>query len=62
MNGNPKYDNTFQQHWVTIAEMVVDDIQNTSTIKVSSWGRYAYLSLEDVVNNEMVYNAFAYFY
>lgn len=41
--------NSFERHWVTITELEIDEIKNTYTVKVSSWGAVAYIDLKDFV-------------
>lgn len=60
MNGG-SYVDKLTTHWVTITEMEIDNIANKYTVKVSTWGRYAYVDLEDYVNNELYWKTLVYF-
>ena len=52
---------TFSFHWVVITELKTDEIAGTSTVKVSTWGGYAYLDLDSFINGEKVYECVLYF-
>jgi hypothetical protein len=49
------------RHWVTATQLIVDDIAETDMVKVSTWGAYAYIDLDDYVNGESLYNCVVYF-
>ena len=49
----------FERHWVTITELCESD--GKITLKVSSWGAFAYIDLEDFVEGETLYSALSCF-
>ena len=49
-------------HWVTITEIEIDNIKEKYTVKVSTWGEYAYVDLKDYVNGELYWKTLVYFY
>lgn len=51
----------FTFHWVTITEIKTDSIAQTNTVKVSTWGGYAYVDLEDYIYGEWLYDCLIYF-
>lgn len=60
-NGNNWIQNSFERHWVTITEIKTDNIAQKTTLKVSTWGGYSYLDLDDYINGEQLYAALLYF-
>lgn len=60
-NGNHWIQNSFERHWVTITEIKTDNIAQKTTLKVSTWGGYSYLDLDDYINGEQLYAALLYF-
>lgn len=41
--------------------MEYDNIANKYTVKVSTWGQYAYVDLADYVNGELYWKTLVYF-
>lgn len=60
-NGETWNQGSFALHWMTITEIKEDNIKKKTTIKVSTWGGYAYLDLEDCIDGEYLYQALIYF-
>ncbi len=60
-NGNNWIQNSFERHWVTITEIKTDNISQKTVLKVSTWGGYSYIDLDDYVNGEELYAALIYF-
>lgn len=59
-NGETWNQTTFAMHWMTITAIKIDNIKKKTTLKVSTWGGYAYLDLDDCVaegklNWELIY-------
>ena len=52
---------SFARHWMTITAIKIDNIKKKTTLKVSTWGGYAYLDLDDCINGEELYQALIYF-
>ena len=48
-------------HWVTITAIKEDLIKNKTTVKVSTWGGYAEMDLNDIIQGEKLYQAVVYF-
>ena len=48
-------------HWVTVTEAHINKSTKKVTLKVSTWGGYAYLDLEDYIQGEKIYRGFVYF-
>gem|GEM_PF-1747329 len=59
-DGTPSIQN-FERHWVTITEIKIDEISGETTLKVSTWGRYAYLSLDDYLAGAWSIDGLMYF-
>lgn len=57
-NGNARF-HGFERHWVTITEL--SEINGKITLKVSSWGAFAYIDLRDFIDGEMLYSALSCF-
>jgi len=53
--------NSFKLHWVTITELEVDEINDTAKVKVSSWGGWGEVDLDEYIQNEGVYQGLLYF-
>lgn len=53
-NGNARF-HSFERHWVTITELSEED--GKITLKVSSWGAFAYIDLNDFIDGETLYSA-----
>lgn len=49
-------------HWVTITEIHINKNTKKVTLKVSTWGGYCYLDLDDYIQGEKIYKGFVYFY
>ena len=60
-NGHKWTQSSFDKHWVVITEIKVDDIKQTTTVKVSTWGGYSYLDIDTFLNGESVYQCLLYF-
>lgn len=60
-NGYSWTQSSFATHWVVITELKVDKIQDSVKVKVSTWGGYSYLDLEDFIDGESVYGCLLYF-
>lgn len=60
-NGHSWTQSSFATHWVVITGLKTDDITGKSTIKVSTWGGYAYLDLDAYLKGEKVYQCLLYF-
>ena len=60
-NGETWNQKSFELHWMTITEIKEDNIKKKTTLKVSTWGGYAYLDLEDCIDGEYLYQALIYF-
>lgn len=58
---NNSWSQSYNMHWVTIAEIKEDLITNKTTMKVSSWGGYAYIDVDDYVDGENLYKAIVFF-
>lgn len=50
---------SFERHWVTITELSEND--GKFTVKVSSWGAFAFIDLADFIGGEKIYSALVYF-
>lgn len=50
---------SFERHWVTITELSEND--GIITVKVSSWGAFAFIDLADFIGGEKIYSALVYF-
>lgn len=50
---------SFERHWVTITELSEND--GKITVKVSSWGAFAFIDLADFIGGEKIYSALVYF-
>ena len=50
---------SFERHWVTITEL--SENNGKITVKVSSWGAFAFVDLTDFVDGEKIYSALVYF-
>lgn len=50
---------SFERHWVTITELSESD--GKITVKVSSWGAFAFVDLADFVDGEKIYSTLVYF-
>lgn len=57
-NGSARF-HGFERHWVTITELSEEN--GKITLKVSSWGAFAYIDLEDFIDGEMIYSALSCF-
>lgn len=44
----------FMYHWVTITEIVIDEVDKEAYLRVSSWGRSAYISLREYMRFELI--------
>lgn len=60
-NGESWNQETFTRHWMTITQITIDRIKDKTRLKVSTWGGYAYLDLEDCIDGEHLYQALIYF-
>ncbi len=50
---------SFERHWVTITELSEND--GKFTVKVSSWGAFAFIDLADFIEGEKIYSALVHF-
>ncbi len=48
-------------HWVTITAIEENLITNKTTVKVSTWGGYAEIDLNDIIEGEKLYQSAVYF-
>lgn len=60
-NGYSFVQSSFATHWVTITELKEDKINDKVTVKVSTWGGFSYLDLDDYIDGETVYSCLVYF-
>ena len=60
-NGDEFTGNSFKLHWVTITELEIDESQNYAKVKVSSWGGWGEVDLDDYIQNERLYQGLLYF-
>jgi hypothetical protein len=60
-DGSSWIQESFARHWVTITEIKIDEISGETTLKVSTWGAYAYLSLDDYLAGAWSIDGFMYF-
>ncbi|MFW6678930.1 hypothetical protein ACOAOT_14860 [Lacrimispora sp. AGF001] len=60
-NGDEFTGNSFKLHWVTITELEIDESQNYEKVKVSSWGGWGEVDLDDYIQNEPLYQGLLYF-
>lgn len=60
-NGDELTGNSFKLHWVTITELEIDELQNYAKVKVSSWGGWGEVDLDDYIQNERLYQGLLYF-
>lgn len=58
LNGR-HYQESFQTHWVVITQL--KESEDQAWVKVSSWGGYAQLSIEDFIDGERVYKCVQYY-
>lgn len=60
-NGRKDQDNSFVLHWVTITELEINEINNKAKVKVSSWGGWGEVDLDEYIQNEWLYQGLQYF-
>ncbi|WP_143322422.1 hypothetical protein [Clostridium sp. HBUAS56010] len=44
--------NSFELHWVTITELEIDELNKKTKVKVSSWGGWGEVDLDNYIKNE----------
>lgn len=60
-NGTSWVQSSFKTHWVVITELTTDEVIGKSTAKVSTWGGYSYLDIDEYLTGENVYECLLYF-
>ncbi|WP_143322419.1 hypothetical protein [Clostridium sp. HBUAS56010] len=60
-DGSESPDNSFKLHWVTITELEIDEFNDTAKVKVSSWGGWSKVDLDEYIQNERLYEGLIYF-
>lgn len=60
-NGRKDTGTSFVLHWVTITELEINEINNKAKVKVSSWGGWGEVDLDEYIQNEWLYQGLQYF-
>ncbi|MFW6678933.1 N-acetylmuramoyl-L-alanine amidase family protein [Lacrimispora sp. AGF001] len=53
--------NSFKLHWVTITELELDETNDKAKVKVSSWGGWGEVDLDEYIQGEWLYQGLRYF-
>lgn len=60
-DGSVSSGNSFKLHWVTITELEIDETKEKAKVKVSSWGGWGEVDLDEYIQNEWLYQGLLYF-
>ncbi|WP_349672895.1 hypothetical protein [Lacrimispora sp.] len=60
-NGRKDTGTSFVLHWVTITELEINEINDKAKVKVSSWGGWGEVDLDEYIQNEWLYQGLRYF-
>jgi hypothetical protein len=55
------WNQNLSRHWVTITELREDSITGITSIRVSTWGGYCYLNLNELLSGKNLFGGFVYF-